>query len=133
MRISISSYCSSQVCLFLILTPSCETFAQYYLAFRYLIREHHPPSLQSTKCLSHHCSSEQTTATTTQLIITMSYYSKSRSQTLRRLGVEQLPSLCADRYYDEMAPSSSKGKHAHYEGVSPLAGSLPVRTMPVSR
>lgn len=61
----------------------------------------------------------------------MSGYSKSRYQTLCRLGVEQLPSLCADRDFDDMGPSS-KGKRAYYERNSPLAGNLPVRSMPVS-
>ena len=61
----------------------------------------------------------------------MSGYSKSRYQTLCRLGVEQLPSLCADRDFEDMDPSS-KGKRAYYERDSPLAGNLPVRSMPVS-
>ncbi|GAB7328202.1 hypothetical protein MBLNU13_g00225t1 [Cladosporium sp. NU13] len=60
----------------------------------------------------------------------MSHYSASRLQTLCRLGVEQLPSFCADRDFDDMGPFSS-GKRAQYEGVSPLAGTIPVRTMPV--
>jgi hypothetical protein len=61
----------------------------------------------------------------------MAHYSNSRYQTLCRLGVEQLPSLCADGAYDDMH-TSTKGKRACYEGVSPLAGNLPVRSMPVS-
>jgi hypothetical protein len=58
-------------------------------------------------------------------------YSKSRYQTLCRLGVEQLPSLCSDRDFDDI-DASSKGKHAYHESISPLAGNLPLRTMPVS-
>jgi len=53
-------------------------------------------------------------------------YSYSRYQTLRRLGVEQLPSLCAEGSYDDMGPSSNGS-------ISPIAGDLPLRSMPVSR
>lgn len=45
-------------------------------------------------------------------------YSLRRVETLRRLGVEQLPDLCVEPNYDEM--------------TTPLRGKLPVRTMPVS-
>lgn len=46
-------------------------------------------------------------------------YSMRRVETLRRLGVEQLPDLCVEPKYDEM--------------TTPLRGKLPVRTMPVSK
>jgi len=59
------------------------------------------------------------------------HYSASRCQTLRRLGVEQLPSLCAERDYHDTG-SSSKMKRVEYDDVSPLAGDLPLRSVPVS-
>ena len=138
MRISISSCCSSQVCLLLHSIPSCHIrsiplnliYITKLRAYRRQLLGHHPSSLQLTECLSRHCSTKQ--ITTTELIITMSHYSASRLQTLCRLGVEQLPSLCADRDFDDMGPSST-GKRANYEGIFPLAGNLPVRTIPVSR
>jgi hypothetical protein len=59
--------------------------------------------------------------------ITMTY-SYHRHQTLCRLGVEQLPSLC-----DPEMPAAMRNK-CEYDGrPAPVSGDLPVRSVPVSR
>lgn len=58
-------------------------------------------------------------------------YTPSRYQTLCRLGVEQLPSLCAERGYRNDIGASSRDKREYYESVSPLGGDLPLRSLPV--
>lgn len=60
-------------------------------------------------------------------------YNERRYQTLCRLGVEQLPSLCSERSYDDMGPSLKKCKRDYNDIVAPIGGDLPVRSMPVSR
>jgi hypothetical protein len=58
--------------------------------------------------------------------ITMTY-NYHRHQTLCRLGVEQLPSLC-----DPEMPASMRNK-CEYDGrPAPVSGDLPVRSVPVS-
>jgi hypothetical protein len=141
MRISISLRCSSQVCSFSI-QHHLVTLAQHYLPYlsiRITQQSFELPGV-NLEDISHdlcniqsilHAIVPSSKQLPPELIITMSYYSKSRYQTLCRLGVEQLPSLCADRGYDDMG-TSSNGKRDYCESVSPLAGHLPLRTMPVS-
>jgi len=53
-------------------------------------------------------------------------YNARRCETLQRLGIEQLPTL----YGEHVAYRTNYGDAN--EMVIPLAGNLPVRTMPVS-
>lgn len=48
-------------------------------------------------------------------------YSMHRYETLRRLGIEQLPAI-----------ADIADWHQHDDSMHPLRGSIPVRTMPVS-